>query len=416
VATAGGVVDAPRAGRPLDVLAFAPLPYREDGRAAFERGVTIFYAALLPRLAALGHRVRVVAEAPPAAAGGRDTQALAAGVAVSWFAFDYHSSARPAAGAAAARLREQLAGALERALAGGRPDVVLVGREIVAPALAVPLRAARLATVVVAHGPATLALRTRSYPAALRAELTAALAAADAVVTVGRHLETALRALGVPRVVTVANVADPAVFRPAAKDPALLAAYGLSAHHLVIAHASGLRPLKRPLDLVESAHAVCAAVPAAVYLIIGNGPSRAETEARVRALGLGDHFRFAGQVEHARMPAHLALADLVVLPSDAEGFPLVYGEAQACGRALLASDIPPAREAIRDGATGLLFRTGDVADLAAKTATLAGDPALRARLGAAARAVAVERTPERWAAAYAAILADAAAGRRPPPA
>jgi phosphatidylinositol alpha-1,6-mannosyltransferase len=119
---------------------------------------------------------------------------------------------------------------------------------------------------------------------------------------------------------------------------------------------------------------------------------------------VAERFRFTAHVAHAEMPAHLALADVVLLPSDTEGFPLVYCEAQACGRALLASDIPAAREAIRDGETGLLFRTGDVGDLRARTIALARDPKLRARLGRRAREVAEERTPARWAGAYARVL------------
>lgn len=60
---------------------------------------------------------------------------------------------------------------------------------------------------------------------------------------------------------------------------------------------------------------------------------------------------------------------------------MVYLETQACGHLLLASDVPGAREVIVDGETGLLFRKGDVDDLAAKTLLGAGDPQLRAEIG-----------------------------------
>ena len=54
------------------------------------------------------------------------------------------------------------------------------------------------------------------------------------------------------------------------------------------------------------------------------------------------------------------------MPSESEAFPLVYLETQACGRLLLASDIPAGREVVVPGDNGLLFRTGDVADLTAR--------------------------------------------------
>jgi glycosyltransferase involved in cell wall biosynthesis len=69
---------------------------------------------------------------------------------------------------------------------------------------------------------------------------------------------------------------------------------------------------------------------------------------------------------------------MVVSPSEAEGLSRVYLETQACARLLIASDIPPAREVIDDGETGLLFRKGDIGDLTAKTLLAAGDPKLRA--------------------------------------
>jgi glycosyltransferase involved in cell wall biosynthesis len=100
------------------------------------------------------------------------------------------------------------------------------------------------------------------------------------------------------------------------------------------------------------------------------------------------------------MPQYLNLADIVVLPSEREGAPLVYREAQACGRVLLASDIPAAYEAIVDGETGLLFRLGDTEDLAAKALSVIENRTLRQAIGEKARAAVASQTLDRWVNAY----------------
>jgi glycosyltransferase involved in cell wall biosynthesis len=108
--------------------------------------------------------------------------------------------------------------------------------------------------------------------------------------------------------------------------------------------------------------------------------------AACQAHGVLDHFRWAGWVDYADMPAYFNLAHLVVLTSDGEGLARVYLEAQATGRVLIASDIPPAQEVVEHGQTGLLFRLGDPANLAEKIILAAGDPRLRQAIGRQARA------------------------------
>jgi glycosyltransferase involved in cell wall biosynthesis len=111
-------------------------------------------------------------------------------------------------------------------------------------------------------------------------------------------------------------------------------------------------------------------------------------------------------MDYARVPAYVNLTDIVVMPSETEGLARVYLETQVCERLLLASDIPAAREVIVDGETGLLFRTGDIDDLTAKTLLVAGDPELRTRIGRQARARAIRHTLDDVVAAYAATLEE----------
>jgi glycosyltransferase involved in cell wall biosynthesis len=84
-------------------------------------------------------------------------------------------------------------------------------------------------------------------------------------------------------------------------------------------------------------------------------------------------------------------AHIAVLPSRREGLPKSLLEAAACGRPMIASDVPGCREVVRPGETGLLVPPDQPDALAAAIEQLAASPDLRARYGATARRLAVER-------------------------
>jgi glycosyltransferase involved in cell wall biosynthesis len=108
---------------------------------------------------------------------------------------------------------------------------------------------------------------------------------------------------------------------------------------------------------------------------------------------------------------------IAVLPSTyGEGVPKTLLEAAACARPIVASDVPGCREVVRPGKTGLLVTPRDVDGLAAAVATLAGDPAQRAAMGSAARALvecefAEEIVARETLAVYHAALRERAAQR-----
>ena len=124
--------------------------------------------------------------------------------------------------------------------------------------------------------------------------------------------------------------------------------------------------------------------------------------------GISERARFAGWVDYERVPDYVNVADLIVVPSESEGLARVYLEAQACARVLLASDIPPAREVIVDGETGLLFERGSIGELAAKTLLAAREPELRAQIGANARERTKGHSIEQAVATYLSIIRQVA--------
>jgi glycosyltransferase involved in cell wall biosynthesis len=108
--------------------------------------------------------------------------------------------------------------------------------------------------------------------------------------------------------------------------------------------------------------------------------------------GLGDRLRLLGYRHDVE--AVLAAADIFTLPSYHEALPMSVIEAMLCGIPVVASDIDGPKEQVVHGVTGLLVPVREAAPLATALATLAEDADLRARMGAAGRARALERYDE----------------------
>jgi glycosyltransferase involved in cell wall biosynthesis len=140
-----------------------------------------------------------------------------------------------------------------------------------------------------------------------------------------------------------------------------------------------------------------------VELILAGTPdpdsSGSLSEAEMLALAREPGINWLGHVADVRDV--WARAAIAVLPSSyGEGVPKSLLEAASCARPIVASDMPECREVVAPGKTGLLVPQGDEPALVRAIATLAGDPALRRRMGEAGRA----RVRAEFAAA---IIADA---------
>jgi glycosyltransferase involved in cell wall biosynthesis len=132
-----------------------------------------------------------------------------------------------------------------------------------------------------------------------------------------------------------------------------------------------------------------ARVPGLHVAIAGAGDLRAELEAQ--ALAAGAPVSLVGALDRRSVAAALAAADVVVVPSvvdragNVDGLPNVLLEGMAAGCAVIASRVAGIPDVLTDGVDGLLVEEKDVAGLGEALGRLAGDPALRQRLGAAAR-------------------------------
>jgi glycosyltransferase involved in cell wall biosynthesis len=384
---------------PLRILALASMPPHPGGSA-------VCNAQLFEAFAAMGHDVRVLAAIAPEAA---ETDGHVAGVRITRFELpSFETSLDSPMPSAFRRVQTRRAHAgLASLIEAERPDVLVVGREPFAP-LAVRLATTeRIPCAVWIHGmPSQHLILGREYPAALARTLLRGLRHADCLVTASRHLAAGLeRELGLEGVRVVPNPVNLERFSDGPRSATLRRQLGLDDDDVVVVHASNLKPIKRAGDIAESAEIALQADPRLAYVIVGDGRCREELEESCRRRGVAGRFRFAGWLPHPRVPEYLRLADIVVLPSEYENQALVGLETMACGRVLLASDVPASREIVDDGETGLLFRVGDTADLAAKTLAAAADPRLRARIGAAARAAVETHALDRIALAHERLLA-----------
>jgi glycosyltransferase involved in cell wall biosynthesis len=107
-----------------------------------------------------------------------------------------------------------------------------------------------------------------------------------------------------------------------------------------------------------------------------------ELRKRAAALGVDDAVRFVGRIDHAELPEAIGAADVFVTVPSLDATAVSLLEAMACGRAIVASDLPSNREWIVHGESGFIVPPRDVDALAARTLDLLGDEGLRLRFGA----------------------------------
>jgi glycosyltransferase involved in cell wall biosynthesis len=189
------------------------------------------------------------------------------------------------------------------------------------------------------------------------------------------------------RVLTIHNGVDTEAFAPAAHKEdamAMRSRLGIAPGRLVAAFVArewghkGLRAVIEALALAGDWD-----------LVVAGAGDEVTYRALADSLGVGEAVHWLGVVRE--IPVVYALADAFVLPSSYETFSLVTFEAAASGVPVLATPVSGVRELIRDGENGFLI-AAEPRSIAGRLNDLAGDPALRERMGAAARQAALAFT------------------------
>jgi glycosyltransferase involved in cell wall biosynthesis len=148
---------------------------------------------------------------------------------------------------------------------------------------------------------------------------------------------------------------------------------------------------KKGVDiLIDALAGIGDRLATAQLVVIGDGPLRQDLSAHARDRNLAHRVHFLGSRNHASLPAYMAAADAIVLPSveaadgDKDGLPVTLIEGAACSLPSVASEIGGIPEFVVDGYNGLLVTPGDSRALGSALATLLADPDTRKSFAEAA--------------------------------
>ena len=150
----------------------------------------------------------------------------------------------------------------------------------------------------------------------------------------------------------------------------------------LLVHLSNFRPVKRICDVIEIFDRVQKTVPAKL-LLIGDGPDRSRAEWLAMDKGIHERVIFLGKQDLVH--EKLALADVMLLPSELESFGLAALEAMACEVVPIATRVGGVPEVIEHGVSGYMADVGDVATMARFATELLSDSARLKQMGEQAR-------------------------------
>ena len=177
------------------------------------------------------------------------------------------------------------------------------------------------------------------------------------------------------------------------------AAWGIPQDVPLIGSVTRLSPQKAPLDFVRAAAIVARQYPAAWFMMVGDGPLRAEVEALAAEVGIAERLVLTGL--RRDVPELMAAFDIFVLSSLWEGLPRVLPQAMATGLPVIVTACDGSAEAVASGVNGFLVPPGEPQSLAQQVLVLLDNPALIAQMGAAGRQRAQEFSDQGMVAAIA---------------
>jgi glycosyltransferase involved in cell wall biosynthesis len=245
-----------------------------------------------------------------------------------------------------------------------RPSLIVSTHLNFGPLAMVARRSIGAPYILVAHGIDAWGITNDSRKMALRK--------ADLTLAVSNYTRDRLIqevGLDAARVKILPNTFAAERFAIAPKPPQLLRRYGLRPDTpviLTVCRLADTECYKGYDQIIKAMPEILRVVPNARYLLVGKGPDRPRIEKLIAEAGVHDAVILAGFVPEEELAEHYNLCDIFAMPSRAEGFGIVYLEALACGKPVLAGNKDGSRDALGGGELGLLVDPDDTAEITAE--------------------------------------------------
>jgi glycosyltransferase involved in cell wall biosynthesis len=223
-------------------------------------------------------------------------------------------------------------------------------------------KVARIPYWVVAHGIDVWGLTNPALKKALRE--------ADLILSVSAYTRDRLlseQQFDPEKVVILPGTMDSVRFNIESKPEYLMRRYGITRRQPVILTVSRLASRERYKGydtILRALPVVRRAIPDVHYLIVGKGDDRPRIERIIAELGLNGCVTFAGYITDEELSDHYNLCDVFAMPSKGEGFGVVFLEAMACGKPVLAGNKDGSVDALRRGDLGVLVDPDNVREIA----------------------------------------------------
>ena len=363
----------------MTALSIRPMRILYHHRTASKDGQAVHIEEMVGALRALGHEVRVVAPAPAADEGA------AMGGQVGWV--HRLRAALPKALYELLELGYTLVAyrKLKQAARDFKPDFIYERCNLFLLSGLMLKRKLGIPMLLEVNAPLTderLQFGGLGLPGLARWSERSVWRGADAVLPVTRVLADLVAAEGVPasRLVVVPNGINQAHFAHAPERNAARRRLGWPTDVLVLGFTGFVRDWPG-VDRVLRWMASSAAPADSRFLLVGDGPARADLETLARNLGLAERVCFTGVVPRSEVPAYVAAFDVALQPAvTAYASPLKLFEYLALAKAIVGPRTPNIQEVLHDGVNALLFNPHDEASLAEALTRLSHDAGLRQRL------------------------------------
>ena len=204
-----------------------------------------------------------------------------------------------------------------------------------------------------------------------------------ATISDSTQLEMTAKGFSAERVEVIPTGVDTALYNTDIPSP--------SQDNQIIGYLGRIKKYKSIDHAISAFAKIASEFPKAELLIVGDGDNVDDLKTLAHKTGFSPRITFTGKVSEKEKVEQVRRMTFLVNPSAKEGWGLTVIEANACGKTVIAADVPGLRDSVADNRTGLLYRYGDIDLLAEKVKLLLSNAPLRRDL---------EQEAIRWAANF----------------